>query len=195
MGRFFKRNFDLGAHGRPPQAEVYFPKSGDRLTLRLRRSSGVRPAVVWFEIQVRIVVHRPLTAPIPTSGNLSHARIGVFVPGDGLGDGMMRIPLLHAISKRWPGHRIWWVSAGATSIAGALNHYAAPYLEHIHIGFNVESRLSDMLRQRTQIPSFDIVFNFYTRMASVLMCLRASLPRVIELTVSTGWVRMSSPPR
>src|SRR5690349_11574929 len=103
------------------------------------------------------------------SGDAGDARIGVFVPGDGIGDAMMRIPLLHAIRERWPAHRIWWVTKGATAMSGALRDYAAPYLERIHTGFDGESPASVMLREAAQLPRFDVVFNFYTRIASVLM--------------------------
>jgi ADP-heptose:LPS heptosyltransferase len=95
-------------------------------------------------------------------------RIAVLVPGDGLGDGIMRIPLLHAIRRRWPGHRVWWIAAGATALRTALNRYVINDLERIEIGFNVEACRSQVLAKARDLPHFDVVFNFYSRIGSVL---------------------------
>jgi ADP-heptose:LPS heptosyltransferase len=104
-------------------------------------------------------------------------RVGVFVPGDGLGDGMMRIPLLHAIRRRWPHHRVWWVAAGPTALSTALHGYAASDLEQIHIGFDLEAPWREVRRMAGQLPHFDVVFNFYSRMASVLFARLVLKPR------------------
>jgi ADP-heptose:LPS heptosyltransferase len=111
-------------------------------------------------------------------------RIGVFVPGDGIGDAMMRIPLLHAMRERWPAHTVWWVTKGATAMSGALREYAAPYLERIHTGFDGESRASVMFREAAQLPRFDVVFNFYTRIASVLLLKCILAPRLHYSTLA-----------
>jgi ADP-heptose:LPS heptosyltransferase len=124
-----------------------------------------------------MVVLRPPVKMIEI-GDVPDARIGVFVPGDGLGDGVMRIPFLHALRKRWPEHRIWWVTAGPTAMSGALREYAAPYIERIHTGFHVEKPRAEMLRKCGEIPFFDIVFNFYTRMSSVLLLKWMLAPRL-----------------
>jgi len=95
-------------------------------------------------------------------------RIAVLVPGNGVGDGMMRIPLLHAIRRRWPGYQVWWISAGATALQTALHRYVANDLERIEIGFNVEAHRSQVLAKVRDLPPFVVVFNFYSRIASVL---------------------------
>jgi ADP-heptose:LPS heptosyltransferase len=121
-------------------------------------------------------------------------RIGVFVPGDGLGDGIMRIPLLHAIQRRWPDHRVWWVAAGPTALSTALQSYTAGNIERIDIGFSVEASLGEIRRKAAQLPHFDVIFNFYSRIASVLFARLLLKPRehYACLTLQLGSSRRDS---
>jgi ADP-heptose:LPS heptosyltransferase len=111
------------------------------------------------------------------SGAVPVPRIGVFVPGDGLGDGIMRIPLLHAIQRRWPNHRVWWVAAGPTALSTALQSYTAGDIERIDVGFSMEASSGEIRRKAGQLPYFDVIFNFYSRITSVLFARRLLKPR------------------
>jgi ADP-heptose:LPS heptosyltransferase len=104
-------------------------------------------------------------------------RIAMLVPGDGVGDGMMRLRLLHAIRRRWPDHRVWWVTAGATALSGPLAPYAAPHLERIEIGVNVEAPPLAFLRAARRLPKLEIAFTTYSRMLSVWIAKRVLAPR------------------
>src|SRR3954451_7558456 len=86
------------------------------------------------------------------SGAVPVPRVGVFVPGDGLGDGIMRIPLLHAIQRRWPNHRVWWVAAGPTALSTALQSYTAGDIERIDVGFSMEASSGEIRRKAGQLP-------------------------------------------
>lgn len=104
-------------------------------------------------------------------------RIAMLVPGDGVGDGMMRLRLLHGIRLHWPEHRVWWIAAGATALSGPLAPYAAPLLERIDIGVNVEAPPLAFIHAARRLPKFDVAFTTCTRMLSVWIAKRILAPR------------------
>jgi ADP-heptose:LPS heptosyltransferase len=72
---------------------------------------------------------------------------------------------------------VWWVAAGPTALSTALQSYAAADIERINIGFNMEASLGEVRRTARQLPHFDVIFNFYSRIASVLFAKLLLKPR------------------
>ena len=103
-------------------------------------------------------------------------RVAVLTPGDPLGDGLMRLPLLHGIRRRWPEHRVWWVAGGTTVMNGALAAYSKPHLERIVTDFKIERPVRDVALAARDLPAFEIVFCIYSRMANVLAVKRVLKP-------------------
>src|SRR5581483_3961640 len=54
--------------------------------------------------------------------------IAVLVEREGLGDVLLKLPLLRALARGFPGHPIWWISTHQTDLAGPLREFMPPQL-------------------------------------------------------------------
>ncbi len=104
-------------------------------------------------------------------------RVAVFNPGDLLGDSVMRLPLLYGIRKRWPDHRVWWVTGAPSAMAGAMERYTRGQIDQFHTGFKIEQPLRAMARAARDLPSFDVAFCIHSKMTSVLAAKAILRPR------------------
>src|SRR6266536_250607 len=64
--------------------------------------------------------------------------IAVLVEREGLGDVLLKLPLLRAIARGFPSTPIWWISTHQTDMAGPLRQFMPPELavvrEHARLG-------------------------------------------------------------
>src|SRR6266700_4176120 len=64
--------------------------------------------------------------------------IAVLVEREGLGDVLLKLPLLRAIARGFPNTPIWWISTHQTDMAGPLRQFMPPELavvrEHARLG-------------------------------------------------------------
>jgi ADP-heptose:LPS heptosyltransferase len=99
--------------------------------------------------------------------------IAVLVDREGLGDVLLKLPLLRAIARGFPGRPIWWIANHTTDIAGPLRRFMPPQLavvreEHARLG-EPSSETAERLRR---LPAFFLVFDTRTRLGTVWLARR-----------------------
>ena len=103
-----------------------------------------------------------------TFGSTQDRPIAVLVDREGLGDVLLKLPLLHAIGRGFPGRAIWWIARHTTEVAGPLRRFMPAELAVVreeHAPPHEPS--SEIARSLRQLPAFSLVFDTRTRIASV----------------------------
>jgi ADP-heptose:LPS heptosyltransferase len=104
-----------------------------------------------------------------TAPGLEPRPIAVLVDREGLGDSLLKLPFLRAISRACPGRPIWWISSNQTSMA----HELAPFVGNLiartieNAGLTVPAR--EVIKRLKKLPEFDLVFDSRTRVLTVLL--------------------------
>lgn len=104
-----------------------------------------------------------------TVGNSGASRpIAVIVEREGLGDVILKLPLLRAIRHARPGREIWWISAHDTVMQAAMRPYVEGEVANILSELDFTEPLLQGVRTLKTLPAFSAVFDTRTRVASVL---------------------------
>jgi ADP-heptose:LPS heptosyltransferase len=94
--------------------------------------------------------------------------IAVLVDREGLGDVLLKLPMLRAIARGFPDQAIWWIANHTTEINGPLRRLMPPELAVVreeHAQMHEPSR--EGRRRLCQLPPFSLVFDTRTRIGSV----------------------------
>jgi ADP-heptose:LPS heptosyltransferase len=90
-----------------------------------------------------------------------------------LGDGVMKLPFLAALRRRWPEARITWLAGkGETVYAHTLAPLAAPLLDEIIENAGIGSRAAELLRRPLPDRRFDLVIDTQRRVLTTLILRR-----------------------
>lgn len=103
-----------------------------------------------------------------TSGDQARRPIAVIVEREGLGDVILKLPLLRAIRHAQPDREIWWISAHDTVMQAAMKPYVAGEVANILNELDFTEPLLQGVRTLKTLPPFSAVFDTRTRVASVL---------------------------
>lgn len=104
-----------------------------------------------------------------TVGNSGASRpIAVIVEREGLGDVILKLPLLRAIRHAHPERDIWWISAHDTAMQAAVLPYVQGEIARVMAELKFTEPLLQGFRTLKQLPPFSLVFDTRTRVASVL---------------------------
>ena len=94
--------------------------------------------------------------------------IAVIVEREGLGDVVLKLPLLRAIRHARPERPIWWISAHDTAMQAAVLPYVEGEIDRVLADLNFTEPLLQGFRTLRTLPAFSAVFDTRTRVASVL---------------------------
>ncbi len=90
-----------------------------------------------------------------------------------LGDGVMKLPFLGAVRRRWPEARITWLAGkGRTVYAHDLSPLVAPLLDEIIEDAGIGSRAGELLRRPLPGRRFDLVIDTQRRVLTSLILRR-----------------------
>ncbi len=90
-----------------------------------------------------------------------------------LGDGVMKLPFLAALRRRWPAARITWLAGkGKTVYADALAPLVAPLLDEIIEDAGIGSRAAELLRRPLPGRRFELVIDTQRRVLTSLILRR-----------------------
>jgi ADP-heptose:LPS heptosyltransferase len=93
--------------------------------------------------------------------------IAVLVDREGLGDALLKLPLLRAIARGFPRHPIWWISTHHTDMAGPLRRFMPPQLALVQERAELGKPLRAAARRLREYPEFSLVFDTRSRIANV----------------------------
>jgi ADP-heptose:LPS heptosyltransferase len=93
--------------------------------------------------------------------------IAVIVDREGLGDALLKLPMLRAIARGFPGHPIWWIAAFQTSVADDLRPYLRELVTEVRPWAGISSRRGQMVLRLRGLPAFSLVFDTRTRWSSI----------------------------
>ncbi len=104
-----------------------------------------------------------------TSAAETQARpIAVLVDREGLGDVLLKLPLLRAIARGFPGRAIWWIANRTTEMAGPLRNFMPVELAVVREeNARLEKPFWKVISRLRRLPAFSLVFDTRTRIGSV----------------------------
>ncbi|MCX5567734.1 glycosyltransferase family 9 protein [Kaistia nematophila] len=103
-----------------------------------------------------------------TVGDQASRPIAVIVEREGLGDVILKLPLLRAIRHARPDREIWWISAHDTAMQTAVLPYVEGGIARVMAELDFTEPLLQGMRTLKTLPPFSAVFDTRTRVASVL---------------------------
>lgn len=108
-------------------------------------------------------------AIVPPAADSNTRPIAVIVDREGLGDSLLKLPMLRAVARAFPRHPIWWIATHQTAMAQELAPFVAPLLPRVidHAGITEPAR--EVIPRLKQLPPFELVFDTRTRVATVLL--------------------------
>ena len=98
--------------------------------------------------------------------------IAVLVEREGLGDALLKLPLLRAIARGFPEYPIWWISSHQTDMAGPLRQFMPRQLAVVREHARLGKPLREAARRLRELPAFSFVFDTRSRIADVWLARR-----------------------
>ena len=120
--------------------------------------------------------------------------IAVIVDREGLGDVLLKLPMLRAIARRFPDRPLWWIAAHQTSVADDLWPYLRELVTEVRSRTGISSGRKQMLLRLREFPAFSLVFDTRTRWSSIWYARRV-LRRDRYYCCTPGYLLSDSRPR
>ena len=98
--------------------------------------------------------------------------IAVLVEREGLGDVLLKLPLLRAIARGFPNRPIWWISTHQTDMAGPLRQFMPAQLTVVKEHAGLGKPLREAVRKLREYPAFAHIFDTRSRIADVWLARR-----------------------
>ncbi|MCC7413500.1 MAG: glycosyltransferase family 9 protein [Gammaproteobacteria bacterium] len=97
----------------------------------------------------------------------------VYVIGDRLGDGMLKLPLIRALRGAFPNHRIVWMAGWRKSVfKGPLAPLVTGLIDEVREEAGLGVSLRELLRRPLAAERFDIVIDTQQRLVTTLVLRR-----------------------
>jgi ADP-heptose:LPS heptosyltransferase len=93
--------------------------------------------------------------------------IAVIVDREGLGDVLLKLPMLRAIGRGFPGRPIWWIAVFQTSMADDLRPYLRDLVTEVRPWTAISAPREQMVPRLRELPAFSLVFDTRTRWSSL----------------------------
>jgi ADP-heptose:LPS heptosyltransferase len=106
------------------------------------------------------------------SSGTSARPIAVLVEREGLGDALLKLPLLRAIARGFPEQPIWWISSRQTDMAGPLRQFMPQQLAVVKENARLGKPLREAAKRLRELPAFSLVFDTRSRIADVWLARR-----------------------
>ncbi len=119
--------------------------------------------------------------------------IAVIVDREGLGDVLLKLPMLRAIGRGFPGRPIWWIAVFQTSMADDLRPYFRDLVTEVRPWAGISAPRDEMIPRLRELPAFSLVFDTRTRWSS-LWHARRELRRDRYYCCSPGYLLSDSRP-
>jgi ADP-heptose:LPS heptosyltransferase len=103
--------------------------------------------------------------------------IAILVDRDGLGDVILKLPLVRTIAKHRPGSPIWWLTAYVSTMKSQVLPYVDDMIANVVSDLDFTRSAIQGARALSALPRFEEVFDMRTRVASVLAARIAMRPR------------------
>ena len=99
--------------------------------------------------------------------------VAVLVDREGLGDVLLKLPLLRAIARGFPGRPIWWIANHTTDLAGPLRRFMPAELAVVREErARPDEPSSEMAQRLARLPAFSLAFDTRTRIPTVWLARR-----------------------
>ena len=98
--------------------------------------------------------------------------IAVLVSREGLGDALLKLPLLRAIARGFPGRPIWWLAAYQTAMAGVLREFLPPEIGEVREYLGFDKPRAEAARRFAGLRPFSLVFDTRSGAAGVFSAWR-----------------------
>ena len=96
-------------------------------------------------------------------------RIGVIVDREGLGDALLKLPMLRAIKRARPDGELWWMANHTTVMADVLRVQTQHLVDKVVTGLDLSESVQGSLPRLRELPPFDLVFDTRTRVLGVAL--------------------------
>lgn len=104
-------------------------------------------------------------------------RIAVIVEREGLGDALLKLPMLRAIKRARPDSEVWWLASHQTAMEDALRPHTQHLIARVVSGLKLSEKPHRSMPRLRRLPRFEVVFDTRTRVADVIMGRLALRPR------------------
>jgi ADP-heptose:LPS heptosyltransferase len=128
------------------------------------------------------------------SGTSAHP-IAVLVEREGLGDALLKLPLLRAIARGFPEHAIWWISSRQTDMAGPLRQFMPRQLAVVKENARLGKPLREAEDRLRELPAFSLVFDTRSRIADVWLARRILVHEKFFCSLPCYLLSSARPPR
>lgn len=98
--------------------------------------------------------------------------IAVIVDREGLGDSLLKLPLLRALHRGYSGRQIWWIASHQTAMAENLRPFVGDMIAEVKPFAGLTGAALEMIPRLQALPPFSLVFDTRTRLGSVLLARR-----------------------
>ncbi len=98
--------------------------------------------------------------------------IAVLVSREGLGDALLKLPLLRAIARGFPSRPIWWLAAYQTAVAGPLRDFLPPEIAEVREYLGFDKPRAEAARRLAGLQPFSLVFDTRSGAAGVFSAWR-----------------------
>jgi ADP-heptose:LPS heptosyltransferase len=93
--------------------------------------------------------------------------IAVIVEREGLGDALLKLPLLRALAHGFPGRPIWWLANFQSAMADALRPYTASLVAEVRTHQAITKPFWRVIPKLRAYPPFSLVFDTRGRVTTV----------------------------
>jgi ADP-heptose:LPS heptosyltransferase len=97
------------------------------------------------------------------------SRIAVIVDREGLGDALLKLPMLRAIGRAHPQGEVWWIASNHTVMADALRAQTENLVARVLTGVGLSGPPHRVVPRLLKLPRFDLVFDTRSRILDVLL--------------------------
>jgi ADP-heptose:LPS heptosyltransferase len=95
--------------------------------------------------------------------------IAILVDRDGLGDTILRMPLLRAVARANPEHPIWWIASHDSVMAHQMAPMTRDLIAKVIEYAGTKGKTRDVVKRLKEFPPFELVFDTRSRIATVIL--------------------------
>lgn len=102
----------------------------------------------------------------------SNDPIAVLTDREGIGDILVKMPLVRALARSYPGHPVWWIASNQSAMADLMRPYAEAAIVRVLEHTQLLGARAVALPALRALPRFSLAFDTRTRLGSVWLAHR-----------------------